>query len=156
MKTLTEAQEYVANNIINGSECPCCNQMVKVRTQYFHKTLAWSLFWIHFASSKVHTEHNHILVSDTFSKLNLEGFNAYSKLEFWDLISRHPNKKGFWRINKAGVDFLKGEIKINSKVRTYNNKCIDYIGNHISIHDSIPNFDLNSRLQKATSRINLL
>jgi len=156
VKTLIEAQEFISENIFDGVDCPCCEQLVKVQTQYFHKSLTEALFWIYFASSKVHTKHHHMNIHKTFAQLELSGLSSYSKLEYWGLIKKHKSEKGYWKITEKGKSYLKGELKIKSKVLTYNGKVVSTTGKAFLVSESLPDFNLTAQLQAEVSKASLL
>ena len=61
-------------------------------------------------------------------QLTKSQYNNFQKLRFHALIARDKKMEeaGYWLITRRGGQFLRGEIDIPKRVKTFRNKVIDY------------------------------
>ena len=79
------------------------------------------------------------------------GGGDYHKLRFWNLIEQQPNtdnpnlpgnRSGTWRPTADGIRFAKGEIVLPKYALIFDNKCLGFEGELVSIRECLPkNFD---------------
>lgn len=102
--TLSQARQYVEDNIVEGVECPCCDQLVKLYSRPMHAAMALVLVQLY----------RRALRGDfgAYSKVEAKG-GDYAKLTAWQLIEQQPGERpdgsprnGHWRITQRGADFV--------------------------------------------------
>lgn len=65
----------------------------------------------------------------------------FQKLKYWNLVEKAP-AEGYWIITHLGRDFIKGEIVISRKVKTFRGKAIEFSAEAIKISDVIEGYQL--------------
>ena len=68
----------------------------------------------------------------------------FQKLRFHALVAKVDEKAGYWLITKRGGQFLRGEISVPARVKTFRNKVIGHSPDTVSIRqyrDKVPNFE---------------
>jgi hypothetical protein len=133
---LRELSTDVDNKV---DKCPFCEASLK---EYWHKLtpmLVGSLVKmkqeiIKKGENKVHLQ-NDLLLSKT-------EYNNFQKLRFHGLIAHCKDKdggrdSGSWLLTSRGNDFVKGELAVPSRVRTFRNTVIDHDSKNVYIRDVI-------------------
>lgn len=130
MQTLEEVKQYLRDNWEKGTECPCCQQYVKLWRRSITASMGAGLITIykHFRDNPedeyVHVptlvKQNHLLTGD------------FAKLRFWGFIEEKPDvrddgskRSGFYRITDDGELFARGMIRAPKYVFIYNNTVYD-------------------------------
>ena len=62
----------------------------------------------------------------------------FQKLHYWDLVKRVENKSGWWRITDRGMDFLKGRIQVEKRVKIDKNVVVETDGPMVHIGNADP------------------
>lgn len=121
--------------------CPHCGASMK---EYIHSLtpgLVKSLVKFGEAISCKGTNDIHL---QTEVDLTKNEYNNFQKLRYWGLV-HHANKEniksGRWLLTKRGGQFLRNEIQIPKKVKTFRNQKIDEWKGLVSIKDY--NIDLS-------------
>lgn len=68
----------------------------------------------------------------------------FTKLRFHALVAKKDGKPGFWLITSRGGSFLRGEIAVPLKVKTFRNKVLDHSKELIHINElkgKVPYFE---------------
>jgi hypothetical protein len=76
--------------------------------------------------------------------LSVNEFCNLTKLRFHALVAKVDGKPGFWLITSRGGQFLRGEISIPTRVKTFRNRVIDHAPELIHIDrlkGRIPEFE---------------
>jgi hypothetical protein len=124
LDALSQARVMVFSNWIEGVDCPCCGQFVKLYHRRLNRGMAWSLIQIYKYFQQegceewLHVEHHlkrNPLASD------------FTKLAYWDVIEEYggvrddgSKRVGLWKITQLGKDFVEGKILLPSHVFLYN------------------------------------
>jgi hypothetical protein len=53
-------------------------------------------------------------------------FSNFTKLRFHALVAKVDRKPGYWLITARGGQFLRGEIAVPQRVKTFRNKVLDH------------------------------
>lgn len=127
MQTIQEAQEHLKKHWEEGTHCPCCKQFVKLYPRKITAAMAFCL-WHIFKFDRTHPNqfvHFEKYLIENKVLTNLRG--DFAKLKFWGLVeqmegTREDSSKriGLYRITEKGRDFVKGNIRVPSRVRLYN------------------------------------
>tara|TARA_R110002153_G_scaffold241842_1_gene397018 strand:- start:109 stop:555 length:447 start_codon:yes stop_codon:yes gene_type:complete len=135
--TIEEAKKFLNDNFEEGTECPCCNQNVKLHPFKLTGGVASILIKFYKARDKgwVHP-------IKEFNTIN----GNYAKLRHWGLIEKNKNNSdpsvkasGLWRITIAGISFVDGDCLVPEKVKLFNNKFYGYSGGQITIRQALGN-----------------
>jgi hypothetical protein len=121
--------------------CPHCGANMKA---FFHTlnaglvaTLIKCIQFVH-----AHNKNEFHLQSDLH--LSVNEFSNFTKLRFHGLVAKVDGKAGYWLITSRGGAFLRGEIAVPLKVKTFRNKVIDHSKEMIHIIDlkgKVPHFE---------------
>ena len=138
--TVSQAKDFLKDNYIKGTKCPCCDQNVKLYNFKLSKGMAVTLVkfyklrhkgWLH-----------------PVRDLNTPS-GDYAKLRHWGFVttSPDPEHKGLWMITETGEFFVNGGMTVQEKVKLYNGKYFGKSGDYINIKQALTNkFDLNELL----------
>jgi len=55
-------------------------------------------------------------------RLNVNEFSNFTKLRFHALVAKVDGKQGYWLITARGGQFLRGEIAVPQRVKTFRNR----------------------------------
>lgn len=58
--------------------------------------------------------------------LSVNEFSNFTKLRFHALVARVEGKDGYWLITARGGQFLRGEVAVPLRVKTFRNKVLDH------------------------------
>lgn len=134
-----------------GTICQCCDRFGKVYVRTFNVGMARALWFLY-----RHAKQNFIHMPSQAPRHILTNNNV-SKLEFWKLAERMPNKNdptknkiGWWRITDRGVLFIEGRAKILSQVVEYNQRVLEVKGTEITMSDALKKkFDYQALMDDA-------
>tara|TARA_R100001460_G_scaffold13563_2_gene30512 strand:+ start:52 stop:639 length:588 start_codon:yes stop_codon:yes gene_type:complete len=141
---LSEAREYVKDNLDDGIRCPCCNKWVRRYKRKFNTTMAKSLLWLVNQSKG-----NEWIDVPNLGPDWLIRSNQLPTTRWWGLIERpkeNQDKKalekdlkhsGSWRATKKGIAFAYNSISIPSTAITYDGNVEALIGKKIKIQDTV-------------------
>ena len=76
--------------------------------------------------------------------LSVNAFSNFTKLRFHALVAKVDGKPGYWLITKRGGQFLRGEIAVPLKVKTFRNKVLKHSHELIHINElkgKVPMFE---------------
>lgn len=148
--TVAETQNWIADNIEEGCECPCCSQFIKRYERKFNKSMAYALV----AMYKLQGESNEFIrVNDEFTNRNINyGNTEFSKLRCWgfaeqlsrkdkeledsDLDIRDGRTSGYWRLTEVGKLFAQNKCTAKKYAIIQNKKVIALAGDDIYIRDA--------------------
>jgi hypothetical protein len=95
--------------------CPCCDQTVKLYPRPLNYEIStWLAALVDAYEAEPHWVHNR--------EVKARG-GDYAKLRFFDLVERHPERKGFWKPTQLGIDFVQGRAPAPAFALLYNNTC---------------------------------
>lgn len=130
--TLREIREYLGEHGMEGVDCPCCEQFVKV----YRRSLASSAgrvliaMWRKAGADWVHVP-----------GLGEQGGDPL-KARFWGLIERDQSSRedgssrtGWWRLTPSGVAFVQDRHQVPKYAHIYNNIALLLDGPQVSIRD---------------------
>lgn len=126
--TVGEVREWLREQMLDGTRCPCCHRKVKVYRRKLHRTIARALihmYWNRGADG---------LFDITTHLLTHNGDTA--KLRYWGLISPGP-EEGVWALTEKGELFVRGLVRVPSHAETYNGVLLEVNGDEISIRDAL-------------------
>lgn len=162
--TIAEAREIIfeEDNFSNGTNCPCCNQLVKKYNRKLNSAAALSLISLWKQSSPM-GEDVHVSKIEGASS---SGGN-FAQLERWNLIEAVRNTdtqkrtSGFWHITLKGERFVKGLVTVPSYVTTYNMETLGFSEEHINIRQALgTKFDYTEMMRgydlEETGQVSLL
>ena len=76
--------------------------------------------------------------------LSVNEFSNFTKLRFHALVAKVEEKPGYWLITKRGGQFLRAEISVPLKVKTFRNRVLEHSTELIHINElkgKIPVFE---------------
>lgn len=143
--TIREAKQHLNKHLDKGCVCPACEQICKRYTRKLSSSMAYGLYLIYKLS--VNRENQWIHLEDEFKKLTdvpsaIRG--DLPKLRYWSLIEKlehakddgNPNS-GFYRITKAGEDFINGKSSVRKYVKIYNNQLYGFDGDFTTFKQAL-------------------
>ena len=154
--TLKDAQTYVSERILKGVECPCCERHVQAYLFNLHKGMIFVLGLIGVATEdKARYPQGWIHVERylTEKKCSYKGYHP--KLEYWGLLERHPEKRGYWRITSKGIKFLKGMIAIPNTALLYQGECLELLGTKHYITSKLDGFSFEKMIAQVRTYPNI-
>lgn len=145
-RTLQDARDFVRTRKSEGVECPCCERYTKTYRRKLNAGMCSALIDI-YKLTKTHRPKGSWWHCQELDKAGISTSREYSKLRFWDLVEPHPRKRGYWRITRQGVAFVKSNVKMQSIAIIEDNECLGADGEHISIREALGDkFDLEELL----------
>lgn len=67
--------------------------------------------------------------------LTVNQFSNFTKLRFHGLVAKVEGKAGYWLITKKGGEFLRGELSVPARVKTFRNRVKEHSEDTIHIRD---------------------
>jgi len=128
MNTITEAKDYLKNNWINGVNCPCCTQRVKLNPVKLTNNITRGLIELYKLDQKQPNGYFHISKIEAWQTYNHAGGGAFAKNKYWGLAVDHVNEdtkkrtSGMWAITELGRKFVREEIALANTVNIFNKK----------------------------------
>ncbi len=119
-----DAREKVMANLRKGSECPCCDRLVKEHGRKITGTMSRALIQLVNLCSQPDTW---IHLRDLPLYGTCKGGAGFHMLRYWGLIESRinsdPKKKGSgqWRPTGRGRAFARGRATVSKKLAVYNN-----------------------------------
>jgi hypothetical protein len=109
--------------------CPYCTANLKM----FWHTLNSGLVTILIEAIQfVHNNNKNVFHLQKDLHLTVNQFSDFTKLRFHVLVAKVDGKPGFWLITARGGAFLRGEIAVPLRVKTFRNKVLEH--SHELIH----------------------
>jgi hypothetical protein len=109
--------------------CPTCGAGLKMFWHTLNSGLVTTLIQcIQF----VHANNRNEFHLQNDLHLTVNQFSNFTKLRFHALVAKVDGKPGYWLITKRGGQFLRGEIAVPLKVKTFRNKVLEH--SHELIH----------------------
>ena len=103
--------------------CPTCNANLKAFWHTLNPGLVSVLIkCIQFVHD--HNKNEFHLQRDLH--LSVNEFSNFTKLRFHALVAKVDNKPGFWLITARGGQFLRGEIAVPHRVKTFRNRVLEH------------------------------
>ena len=135
-ETLEEAKQYLRDNWIEGAECPCCKQKVKLWSKPLIGTAVADLIRLNKLWQK-----NGVAVH--ISEFTKQRSNFYT-LVYWGFIVKgdveidgKKRSSGYWLPTIKGGKFIDNEVTVQSYADTYNNKVIRFTGKQIGVKEAL-------------------
>ncbi len=125
--TLVEIKAYLQKHWLKGTHCPACAQKVKLYKRKLTSGMAVALIRLYEASNADPYNFVHI------TKLGHLNGGEFAQLKRWGLIEEADNKdefkrtSGMWAITEKGMRFVRGTVKVDKYIYTYNGKTIRVI-----------------------------
>lgn len=152
--TLEEAKQYIAENFITGTQCPCCTQMVRQYSYKLYDSSAAALIRLYnltlFKGDGEFHVKDYAEATEHYTRAS-----HFAELRWWGLIEKmeNPSKKapsaGYWYITEKGKQFVRNEIKVKESIKMFNNQFHGFEGNEISISEALgTKFDYNQIFQQ--------
>ena len=136
MKTLAEAQKWLADRVMTGARCPCCNGYAKVYRRQINSGMARSLIAMYLHGPQGQWVH---LPTQVGARSREEG-----KLRYWGLVEEQVDvqradggRAGYWRITDAGRAWVTGQSTVPKFAAVYNNAVLRRYGDEITITDAL-------------------
>jgi len=147
LQTIREAKVFLRENYGKGTNCPCCNQFVKLYKRSFNTGMAVSLIYIRNITNQRKTV-GWFNIQKEFAgryKCNANQMD-YIQLHRWGMIEPKPNSldptkkdSGLWRITAKGIKFVYGFHTVQQYASVYDNKTIEFTGKFINIEEALKN-----------------
>lgn len=143
MNTIQEAKQFLRENMVKGTRCPVCGQIVKLYPYKLNSSSARCLIILYKLDRANPNEWVHIQREFANRKLNANSMD-YIFLKHWGLIepkpgNDDPTKKanGYFRITEKGREFAEGKIELPSHVFVYLNKARRFSETKIDIKKAL-------------------
>lgn len=145
--TITEAKQFLRDNWEDGCKCPACGQHVQLYNYKLFATSAYALILLYQLHQQRPTEEYFHIREYAEAKDGKARAPHFAELRFWGLIEKQPNddpskkSSGYWRITDRGVDFVRGGLKVNSRILIFNNRFQGFAANSemINIRQALGN-----------------
>jgi len=131
--TVLDARRFIDTNSFEGAECPVCKRLVKRYSRLMYSTQAYDLIKL-YKLCKHNPGFYHI------RKFANPG-GDFSKLRYWGLVEEMPKDmnvkykrtSGYWTITKFGSLFVRGEVRVQSRLILELGKLIGFDGDKVFI-----------------------
>jgi hypothetical protein len=146
--TLKEAKAFLNRNYEKGTQCPCCNQMVKLYKRKLNSGMARTLIELYKCGDRFVHVKNHL------REQQLNNTHDFTLLRHWGLITAPDEEStgqssGLWKITEKGNKFCEGEIVVNRHVLIVVNKHLGFSDEKTTIQDSLGSrFDYNELMRE--------
>lgn len=135
--TLDRAKAWLEEKLEQGTKCPCCYQYIKIYKRHFNSEMARVMIYIYKHSIKApgwfHAKH---VLGQTGKRDRDMGF-----LKHWRLVEEMEAEKedgnphaGYYRITKAGEEFVLGNLSIPKYKMILRNEVVSESKDLITIH----------------------
>lgn len=146
--SLADAQLYLEEHLEEGTSCPCCGQRAELhRWAIKPKQAAGLLLLAWFSRENPEHGQKFIHITRFFAALGLPPRIStllptdFPKLRHWGLLEE--GDRGFYRLTKLGLDFVRGEATVPECILTYNDTFLGYSGKSVDIYTALGEvFDL--------------
>ena len=126
----------VAGEVSVENKCPNCGAAMKQYWQRLTPGLVGVL--VKFRTAVIRKGVNKLHVPRDLDLSKTE-YNNFQKLRYHGLVAKFRvngiHDQGYWLLTRRGASFLKGDIQIPSKVKTYRNRVIDHAGELVTVKD---------------------
>lgn len=134
--TLKEAKAFLNSNYEKGTQCPCCNQLVKLYKRKLNSGMARTLIELYKCGDRFIHVKNHL------RKQQLNNTHDFTLLRHWGLIIAPDEEStgqasGLWKITERGKKFCKGEMVVNRHVLIVVNRHLGFSDEKTTIQDSL-------------------
>jgi hypothetical protein len=140
--TLGEIRAFLRKEWEKGCECPSCGQRVQRYSRPITSAMAYALilFFQRYLANKRQNNSETWIHAETFLKnsdcpSSIRG--DFSKLKYWGLIQPAEESEGFYMITEKGIQFVLGNVKVESNVLIYNNKFLGFKGDYKDIKECL-------------------
>lgn len=137
--TIEEAKQVLRDKWADGTDCPCCGQLVKLYKRKLNSGMAYGLIKAYKMSGN-EWFHVNDLLDQKVAMAQLE----VPRLKYWGLVEHreqndNPNTKtsGFWRVTDKGRDFIEGTISVEKHVYVYNGRDRGFSDERITIKEAL-------------------
>ena len=139
--TLAESQERFAQNLNNGTTCPCCGKYGKRYERSINATMVRSLIWLVRASGR---DRKWVNVAED-APMHVQRSKQLPTTRLWFLVERKPadpddasrKTSGIWRPTQFGVDFVNREATVPNKVHEYRGEPESWSGDRVDVLDAL-------------------
>lgn len=134
--TLEEAKQVLRDSWTEGTDCPCCGQLVKKYSRKLTSSMSRGLISLYKQREAMPV---HI------SKIDSVNGGEFAQLKRWGLIDDVENSdttkrvSGLWRITQKGVDFVEGSIDVPMYCETYNGTTLGFSDEVTDIRTALGN-----------------
>lgn len=154
MKTIDEAKTYLFENgmfekaaFIEGAECPCCGQFVKLYPRPIHTSMAYDLikFYQYYKKNNIPFTQS-VYIPDILEDKRSADF---VKLFFWGMLQKDiglredgSKRNGYYSLTETGVAFVQKRLRVPKYKYMYNGKVYltyDQSGETIDIREALGN-----------------
>lgn len=134
-RTVEEAKQELRDNWENGVNCECCGQFVKLYRRKLSSSMARTLINMYNAKADFNWVHRNSFkaVSNDYSYLRYWGLIQEKKLEY----NSEKKNSGYWGITNKGREFVKGNSRVPSHIRLFNQKFYGFEGKEVTITDCL-------------------
>jgi hypothetical protein len=134
--TLKEAKAFLNSNYEKGTQCPCCNQLVKLYKRKLNSGMARTLIELYNCGDRFIHVKNHL------REQQLNNTHDFTLLRYWGLITAPDvestgQASGLWKITEKGQKFCRGEIVVNRHVLIVVNRHLGFSDEKTTIQDSL-------------------
>lgn len=160
--TVDFAQRRLSAFMVEGSDCPCCGQHVKMRSESLTRTVVEPLIWmaenfclIDWSAGKPQLLKSSWVSVSKSAPRQFRTSRHYTRAKYWGLIERSIEDSveeqltsGLWRLTQRGLDFISGIIALPKKALVYLGVERGYDGEQIYIEDALrEEFSLKEHLK---------
>ncbi len=152
--TVKEVRDLLRQAAVDGANCPCCKQRVKVYRRLLISMNARALIAMHVESGRDWV-HIPTLMRRRLSDVAHRG-GYVTMSQHWGLIEEATDerrgdggRRGWWRLTDAGESFVLHGLRVPRVARIYNGRCLglDVSEGYVSIQDVLgTDFDLQQQL----------
>jgi hypothetical protein len=108
---------------IDPSKCPTCGASLKA---YWHTLNAGLVSVLVAAIRFVHASGQNEFHLQGDLRLSVNQFCNFTKLRFHGLVAKVDGKPGCWLITRRGGQFLRGEVSVPLRVKTFRNRVVEH------------------------------
>ena len=161
--TLEYVQRRLSAFLLEGSDCPCCGQHVKMRSESLTRTVVEPLIWMaeNFCvidwsgRTPILVEARWVSVSKSAPR-EFRTSRHYTRAKYWGLIEQSIEDSveeqltsGLWRLTQKGLEFISGNISLPKKAHVYLKVERGYDGDRIHVNDALNcEFSLREQLRR--------
>ncbi len=154
MRTLAEAKRELAQEIMKGTQCPCCGKHVKINKLSITKAMVSALAWI--------TKHSDPSINGGWVRVQeigpdwIKRSNSHAKLSHWGLLEgKEPDSTGnkgtgIYRPTYEGKAFLASAIRVIKYKFVYNGKVHGDGGPLVGVSDCYEKFDYDKMVRRSS------
>lgn len=139
--TLAVARDKLRELVYEGHDCPLCTQMAKVYRRNLTSVATRAMIALY---REYGTGYGHLPDAVRKHAPGVANQGGYANLaQHWGLIEDECSRRedggrtGFWRVTRAGEQFLRGEVTVPKYVLLYNGRCLKREGEAVGVRDAL-------------------